>query len=110
MNKFLKNVLEIYEHHGVNFNELFHWHLHFGMVFSDTNSFSLFFFSKSETPDQACEMHDSDTLFVTIHSGEMQNTLRKFRNDFKYIAFQREFKNSPKVRVYDMQQFYSKLK
>ena len=110
MNKFFKDVSEIYERNEINFTQLLYWHLCFGMVFSDANSFSLFFFSKSETPDQACEMHDSDTLFVTIHSGEMRHTLRKFRDDFKYIAFQREFNNSPRVRVYDIQKFYSKLK
>jgi hypothetical protein len=40
----------------------------------------------------------------------MRKALRKFRDDFEYIAFRREFKNSPRVRVHNMQQFYSKLK
>jgi hypothetical protein len=42
--------------------------------------------------------------------GDMRKALRKFRNDFEHIAFRREFKNSPRIRSYDMQQFYSKLK
>jgi hypothetical protein len=43
-------------------------------------------------------------------SGDMQKALEKFTNDFEYIAFQRDFKGSPRVRVYNIQQFKSKLK
>jgi hypothetical protein len=68
------------------------------------------FFSRSEDPEKACEIHHSDTLFVTMHSGDMQKALEKFTNDFEYIAFQRDFKGSPRVRVYNIQQFKSKLK
>ena len=110
MNKPLKQVLEIYECDGIDFNQLLYWHLCFGVVVSDADSFALGFFSQADSPEQACEVHHSNTLFVTMHSGDMRKALRKFRDDFEYIAFQREFKNSPSVRVYNMQQFYSKLK
>lgn len=110
MNQPLKEVTEIYERDGIDFNQLLHWHLCFGVVVSDADSFALCFFSQADSPEQACEVHHSDTLFVTMHSGDMRKALRKFRDDFEYIAFQRDFKNSPRVRVYNMQKFYSKLK
>lgn len=110
MNQPLKQVLEIYKRNGINFNQLLYWHLCFGIVVSDADSFALGFFSQAELPDQACEVHHSNTLFVTMYYGDMRKALRKFRDDFEYIAFQRDFKNSPRVRVYNMQQFYSKLK
>ena len=110
MNKPLNEVLEIYERNGIDFNQLLYWHLCFGIIVSDADSFALCFFSQADFPEQACEVHHSDTLFVTIHSGDMRKALRKFRDDFEYIAFQRDFKNSPMVRVYNMQKFYSKLK
>jgi hypothetical protein len=107
MNKPLEQAVKIY---GDDFHKLLYWHLCFGVVISDSECFALCFYSQGETPAQACEVHHSDTLFVTMCVGDMPESLRKFRDDFEYIAFQREFKNSPRVRVYDMQQFYSKLK
>lgn len=110
MNQPLNQVSEIYKRDGIDFNQLIYWHLCFGFVVSDADSFAIGFFSQVGSPGQACEIYHSDTLFVTMHSGDMRKALRKFIDDFEYIAFQRDFKNSPKVRVYNMQQFYSKLK
>lgn len=110
MNKFVENVLETYKHNEINFDKLLYWHIAFGVVVSDADSFALCYYSDSESPEQACERHHADTLFVTIHSGDMRKALRKFRDDFEFIAFQRDFKNSPRIRVYNMNQFYSKLK
>lgn len=110
MNQPLKDVIEIYERNGINFNQLLYWHLCFGVVISDYDSFAMCFFSQSENPEKACEIHHSDTLFVTIHSGDMQKALERFKNNFEYIAFQRDFKGSPRVRVYNIQRFKSKLK
>jgi hypothetical protein len=107
MNRHLGEALKIY---GKDFHELLYWHLCFGVVISDAECFALCFYSQEETPDQACKVHHSNTLFVTMCVGDMRKSLGKFLDDFKYIAFQREFKNSPRVRVYNMQQFYSKLK
>ena len=110
MNQPLKEVLEIYERDGIDFNQLLYWHLCFGVVVSDADSFALCFFSQADSPEQACEVHHSDTLFVTMHSGDMRKALEKFRHDFQYIAFRREFKGSPQVRVHPMDSFYSRLK
>ena len=107
MNQHFEKAAQIY---GEDFQQLLSWHLCFGVVVSDADSFAMCFYSQEESPDQACEIHHSNTLFVTMCAGDMRKALRKFRDDFEYIAFRREFKNSPRVRVHNMQQFYSKLK
>jgi hypothetical protein len=107
MNLHLAKATAIYDK---DFHKLLYWHLCFGVVVSDADSFAMCFYSQEESPDQACEIHHSNTLFVTMCAGDMRKALRKFRDDFEYIAFRREFKNSPRIRLYDMQQFYSKLK
>ena len=107
MNKHLGEAIKIY---GEEFHKLLYWHLCFGVVISDSECFSMCFYSQEESPEQACEIHHSNTLFVTMCVGDMRKSLGKFCDDFEYIAFQREFKNSPRVRIHDMQQFYSKLK
>jgi hypothetical protein len=107
MNPHLEKASQIY---GNDFQKLLSWHLCFGVVVSDNDSFAMSFFSQEDSPEKACEFHHSNTLFVTMCAGDMRKALRKFINDFQYIAFRREFNNSPRVRLYDMQQFYSKLK
>jgi len=107
MNLHLAKATAIY---GEDFHKLLYWHLCFGVVVSDADSFALCFYSQEGTPNQACEVHHSNTLFITMCVGDMRKSLRKFLDDFESIAFQRDFKNSPRVRVYNMQQFYSKLK
>ena len=107
MNQHLEKAAQIY---GNDFQKLLSWHLCFGVVVSDYDSFCLGFFSQKDFPEKACEFYHSNTLSVTMCAGDMRKALRKFINDFQYIAFRREFNNSPRVRLYDMQQFYSKLK
>jgi len=107
MNQHFEKAAQIYDK---DFHKLLYWHLCFGVVVSDADSFAMCFYSQEESPDQACEIHHSNTLFVTMCAGDMRKALRKFRDDFQYISFRREFKNSPRIRSYDIQQFYSKLK
>lgn len=107
MNANLGRAIKIY---GKDFQQLLSWHLCFGIVVSDYDTFALCFYSQEESPEQACEFHHCDTLFVTMCVGDMRKALGKFVNDFQYIAFRREFKNSLRIRSYDIQQFYSKLK
>jgi hypothetical protein len=110
MNKNLGEAIKVSEHNQIDFHKLLYWHLCFGVVVSDIDSFCLGFYSNSEDVETACEIHHSDTLFVTMHSGDMRKALEKFRHDFQYIAFRREFKGSPQVRVHPMDSFYSRLK
>jgi hypothetical protein len=107
MNPHLERAGQIY---GNDFQKLLSWHLCFGVVVSDYDSFCLGFFSQEDSPEEACAFHHCNTLFVTMCVGDMRKALGKFVNDFQYIAFRREFKNSPRIRSYDIQQFYSKLK
>jgi hypothetical protein len=49
-------------------------------------------------------------LFVTFTTGAMRGALRKYIQNYDFIAFQRSFKGSDRVRVNDIYKFYSKLK
>jgi hypothetical protein len=107
MNQHAVKALQIYKE---DFQQLLNWHLCFGIVVSNNDVFALGFFSQNHSPEKACEIHDSNTLSVTICVGNMREALRGFSNDFEYIAFRREFKNSPNMRLHNLQKFYSKLK
>ena len=61
-----------------------------------------------DLPD-AVEFHHSDTLFVTFFTGNMRHGLRPYLDRYEFIAFQRDFKPSPRVRLMRMREFYSKL-
>jgi len=110
MNKHLAGTIELYERNKLDLQELITWHLCHGVVICDKHSFALCYYSDSNNPEEAREHHDSNTLFVTICTGNMRNALAKFVPDFDYISFQRDFKQSPRVRVYDILKFYKKLK
>lgn len=108
MNQHLAKAIEIY---GDNLQQLLAWHLCHGVVYSDFNGFSMYFFCDHKSPMEACQFENSNTLFVTIHCGMMtKNSLTTIKDKFKYIAFQRDTKNSPRIRIYNMSKFYSKLK
>jgi hypothetical protein len=49
-------------------------------------------------------------LFVTFTTGDMRGALRKYIQHHDFIAFQRSFKGSDRIKVHDMYKFYSKLK
>jgi hypothetical protein len=61
-------------------------------------------------PTQAVHVNDGDALFVTFATGNMRGALHKYIQHYDFIAFQRSFKESDRVRVNDMYKFYSKLK
>lgn len=110
MNKHLAKAIAKYESAGTNFTDIFNWHLCYGVVVSSFDYFGMCYPAQGDNPLQAVERHHGDTLFVTFTSGDMRQGLEPFLNQFDYIAFQRSFKNSDKVRVYDIHQFYSKLR
>lgn len=110
MNQHLAKANEIYESNGIDFQKLLSWHLCFGLVVCDPYGFAMCFFSNSEEPDKPCEIHHSDTIFVTMFSGDMRRSLGRYSDEFQFLAFQRDFQNSPRIRVYDMDKFLSKLK
>ena len=110
MNKHLASTIELYERNKLDLQGLITWHLCHGVVVCDNDSFALCYYSDSSNPEEAVLYQDSNTLFVTICTGNMRKALTKFLHDFDYISFQRDFKQSPNVRVYDILKFYKKLK
>jgi hypothetical protein len=109
MNEHLKQSIEIFEQHEINFHALFDWHLRHGIVVACSDGFAMGFYSHHEDSDSPVEIQYSDTLFVTMCCGNMQRCLAAFQDDFEFIAFQRSFKNSPMVRTYPMKKFIKTL-
>jgi hypothetical protein len=109
MNPHFEEIIDLYDKHQIDVQKMLYWHLSFGLVVSDPDCFALCFFCRSSDPTSACQIHESDTLFVTVFTGDMGKALERYKDRFGFVAFQREFNNSPRVRVYDMQKFHSKL-
>jgi hypothetical protein len=110
MNQHLAIAIAIYEEAGTKFTDIFNWHLCYGVVVSCFDYFCMCYPAQSNFPLRAVERHHANTLFVTFATGDMRRGLEQFCELFDYIAFQRSFKNSDKIRIYDMQLFYSKLR
>lgn len=110
MNEHLARAIAKYEANQINFTELFNWHLRYGVVVSCFDYFCMCYPAQSDSPLHAVERHHANTLFVTFATGDMRRGLEQFCELFDYIAFQRSFKNSDKVKIYDMQSFYLKLR
>jgi hypothetical protein len=110
MNQHLAKAIAIYEQEGIDFQQLLTWHLCHGIVVCDMDCFAMGFSVFRENPTQAVHVDDGDTLFVTFTTGNMRPAaLHKYTQDYDFIAFQRSFKGSDRVRVHDMYKFYSKL-
>jgi hypothetical protein len=110
MNQHLAKAIAIYEQEGIDFQQLLTWHLCHGIVVCDMDCFAFGFSAFSKNSTQAVHVDDGNTLFVTFSTGDMRGALRKYIQNYDFIAFQRSFKGSDRVRVHDMYKFYSKLK
>jgi hypothetical protein len=110
MNQHLAKAIATYEQEGIDFQQLLTWHLCHGIVVCDMDCFAMGFSVFRESPTQAVRVDDGDTLFVTFTTGDMRGALRKYIQHHDFIAFQRSFKGSDRIRVHDMYKFYSKLK
>ena len=110
MNQHLAKAIATYEQEAIDFQQLLTWHLCHGIVVCDMDCFAMGFSVFRENPTQAVHVDDGDTLFVTFTTGDMRGALRKYIQHHDFIAFQRSFKGSNRVRVHDMYKFYSKLK
>ena len=110
MNQHLANAIATYEQEGIDFQQLLTWHLCHGIVVCDMDAFALGFSCFRADPTQAVNLDDGDTMFVTFTTGDMRVALQKYVQQYDHIAFQRSFKESNRVRTYDMYKFYSKLK
>jgi hypothetical protein len=110
MNKHLAKAIATYEQEGIDFQQLLTWHLCHGVVACDMDCFAIGFSAFCGNPTQAVNVDDGDTLFVTFSTGDMRGTLSKYIQNYDFIAFQRSFKGSDRVRIHDIYKFYSKLK
>jgi hypothetical protein len=110
VNQHLAKAIATYEQEGIDLQQLLTWHLCHGIVVCDMDCFAMGFSVFRENPTQAVHVDDGDTLFVTFTTGNMRGALRKYIQHHDFIAFQRSFKESDRVRVHDMYKFYSKLK
>lgn len=110
MNVHLATALNLYESNDIDLQSLIGWHLSYGIVLSTPKVFALCFHSHSDTPDKAVAFEHSDTLYVTMCCGDMLSGLRPLKDDYEYIAFNRDFKGSERTRLLGMEAFYSKLR
>lgn len=110
MNQYLAKALNDYSKHNTNFTELLDWHLCHGFVLCRPECFAIGFFTNSSEPSSPVQKHYADSLFVTYCAGEMPFVLDQFKGEFDFVIFQRQFKNSPAVRVWDYQKILNRIK
>jgi|LakMenE18May11ns_1017448.scaffolds.fasta_scaffold9479519_2 hypothetical protein len=110
MNPHLAIALNLYESRNIDIQSLIGWHLCHGIVVSTPDVFALCFHSKSDDSEDAVLFEEADTLYVTICCGDMASGLRTLKDNYKYIAFRRDFKGSSRNRLLNMKTFYSKLR
>lgn len=109
MNPHLHAAIEQYETKGYDFQKILSWHLVHGMVFCTPDLFALGYHADSKLDFQPVEYPHSDTLFVVWCSGDMRAALHPFVDRYERIAWQRSFKNSPRVRCYRMADVHTQL-
>ena len=110
MNLHLATAHTLYESNDIDIQSLIGWHLCHGIVLSTPKVFALCFHSHSSQPDKAVAFEHSDTLYVTMCCGDMLSGLRPLKDDYEYIAFNRDFKGSERIRLLGMETFHSKLR
>ena len=110
MNIHLATAVNLYESNDIDIQSLIGWHLSYGIVLSTPKIFALGFHSHSDEPNKAVAFEHSDTLYVTMCCGDMLSGLCPLKDDYEYIAFNRDFKGSERTRLLDMEAFYSKLR
>ena len=109
MNTPLAKVIEEYSKTSYDYQPLITWHLAHGIVFSDFECFAMGYSCLRSSPETPVLREQSDTLFVTVFAGDMRKGLAQYACEYDFIAFQREFKGSKRVRVYPMMEFFKKL-
>jgi hypothetical protein len=110
MSPHLAKAIELYESQSIDIKPILDLHLCNGIVVCIPDAFAMGFHTVSYAPGGSVSFEDSDTLFVTMCCGDMQEALRPFKDRYKFISFQRGFKNSHRFRLLNMEAFYQKLK
>jgi hypothetical protein len=107
MNHHLAKAIEIY---GEDLQQLLAWHLCHGFVLCRPECFAMGFFVDSMDPMSPVQREEANALFVTYCAGSMQHCLVEFNKEFEFVAFQRDTKSSPNVRVWDYQKTLNRIK
>lgn len=110
MNELISKCKALYEENGENFIEILSWHFVNGIVLSDNRYFALAFPSYSSDPSTLVSFDKANCLTVCMFAGNMRKALTSQLKRFNFISFQRPYKNSPSTRVYNFNQFISKIK
>lgn len=107
MNQHLAKAIEFY---GDNLQQLLAWHLCYGFVLCRDECFCMGFFTNSKDTMSPVKRDEANTLFVTYCAGSMQHCLKEFNKEFRFVAFQRDTKSSPNVRIWNYQKTFNRVK
>ena len=110
MNPHIAKAFNDYTSKNHNFEQLLDWHLCNGFVLCQPECFCMGYFSDSSNPEFPVERYHADTLFVTYCSGHMQPILGVFNNQFDHVAFKRDFKGSSRIRLWDYEKTFNRIK
>ena len=106
----LKEVLKVFNKNKISFNDLLQWHLLNGIVMSDDKSFVFAIPCDSEDLEIPVTIEKANCIFISMFSGDLVHSMKLLEDNFDFVAFKREFKNSNHIRMYSYHQFQSKLK
>jgi hypothetical protein len=110
VNQHLAKAIDDYSNHNADFTQLLDWHLCHGFVLCRPECFAIGFFTNSSDPTVPIQKNHANALFVTYCAGEMQFVLQQFDGQFDCVVFQRQFKSSPSVRIWDYQKTLNRIK
>jgi hypothetical protein len=110
MNTHLATALTLYESNNIDFQHLIGWHLCNGFVLCRPECFAIGFFTNSIEPTESVTKDHANSLFVTYCAGRMPFLLKQFVGEFDFLVFQRQFKGSSSVRVWDYNKAFNRIK
>lgn len=107
MNEHVEHAIAKYGSDHLNW--LVAWHIAFGIVVCDERGFGLAYPCRRESVPIACEHGDSDTLFVTWWAGDLLHGAGLYLGRYKFVAFQRSFNGSERVRIYNLAELHNRI-
>jgi len=103
-------VLSTYKENLIDFNNEIEYHLLNGIVLSNDKVFVFAIPCDSENLEIPVSIDNANCVFISMFTGDMIHAMDVFQDNFDFIAFKREFKNSNHTRFYSYSQFQNKLK
>jgi len=110
VNQHLAKAFHDYTSKNINFTNVVDWHFGNGFVLCNPECFSIGYFSDSSESTNPTQKHHANSIFVTYCTGDMRQVLELFEGQFDFVAFQREFKGSGSVRLWDYQKTLNRIK